>query len=154
MKREADKMGAFDAIKISATGLTAERTRMDIIAKNITNANVTRTANGGPYRRQMVTFEEKLSFEDVLNQLTGAKETKVTGNGVKIGEIVEDQSPFIRVYEPGHPDADEEGYVLKPNVETVKEMVDMITASRSYEANVNAINITKGMCLKALEIGK
>lgn len=147
-------MGAFDAMNISATGLTAERTRMDIISKNIANANVTRTANGGPYRRQMVTFEEKVTFEDVLNSMTGRLDTQVKGGGVKITQIVEDQSPFVKVYEPGHPDADEEGYVSKPNVETVKEMVDLITASRSYEANVNAMNITKGMCLKALEIGK
>lgn len=147
-------MGAFDAMNISATGLTAERTRMDIISKNIANANVTRTANGGPYRRQMVTFEEKVTFEDVLNSMTGRLDTQVKGGGVKITQIVEDQTPFVKVYEPGHPDADEEGYVSKPNVETVKEMVDLITASRSYEANVNAMNITKGMCLKALEIGK
>lgn len=144
-------MGAFDAFNISASGLTAERTRMDIISKNISNADVTRTANGGPYRRQMVAFEEKVNFEEMLEKAIDG-DTKSLGSGAKISKIVEDKSPFNRVYEPGHPDADEEGYVLKPNVNTIKEMVDMITASRSYEANITAMNTSKNMCLKALDI--
>lgn len=144
-------MGAFDAFNISASGLTAERTRMDIISKNIANADVTRTANGGPYRRQMVAFEEKVNFEELLEKTLSGDE-KASGSGVKISKIVEDKSPFNRVYEPGHPDADEEGYVLKPNVNTIKEMVDMITASRGYEANITAMNTSKNMCLKALDI--
>lgn len=146
-------MGAFNAFNVSATGLTAERTRMDIISKNIANANVTRTANGGPYRRQLVAFEEKTSFEDVLSNLNN-NDAKSLGSGVKISKIVEDQSPFNSFYEPGHPDADENGYVLKPNVNTVKEMVDLITASRGYEANITAMNTSKNMCLKALDISK
>lgn len=146
-------MGAFNAFNVSATGLTAERTRMDIISKNISNANVTRTANGGPYRRQMVAFEEKTSFKEVMSKLESG-ESITMGEGVKISKIVEDQSPFNRVYEPGHPDADEEGYVLKPNVNTIKEMVDLITASRGYEANITAMNTSKNMCLKALDISK
>jgi len=144
-------MGLFDSINISASALTAEKTRIDIINKNMSNANTTRTSGGTPYRRQMVVFEEnKGKFSDYLEKHT----KKFNGKGVKISEIVQDQTEFKRIYEPGHPDADENGYVLLPNVEIVKEMVDMIDAQRAYEANITAMNGTKSMMMKALEIGR
>jgi flagellar basal-body rod protein FlgC len=146
-------MSIFKSMNISATGLTAERLRMDIISKNIANANTTRTLAGTPYRRQMVVFEEQgeNSFEAMLQK---AKGDSVIGNGVEVAEIVEDQSDFKRIYNPGHPDADDEGYVLMPNVDVVTEMINLMTASRSYEANVTSLNTAKSMAMKALEIGR
>lgn len=145
-------MGMFDSINISASALTAEKTRMDIISKNIANANTTRATGGMPYRRQMVVFEENKdkSFSSYLDEYSN----KFTGGGVKIREVVEDSAPFRLVYEPGHPDANEDGYVMLPNVEMVKEMVDMIDAQRAYEANITAMNASKTMLMKALEIGR
>lgn len=143
-------MGMFDAIDAAASGLTAERLRMDVISNNIANANTTRTAEGGPYRRQIVLFEPRSgqSFSQVLE-----KELE-PGLGVKVSGIAKDNSPTRRVYDPNHPDADRTGYVEMPNVNIVSEMVDMITATRAYEANVTAVNAAKSMALKALEIGK
>jgi len=146
-------MGFLSSIDISASALTAEKLRMDIISKNIANANTSRTASGSPYRRQMVVFEgseSNISFSQYLNDASKS----LIGNGVKVKGIVEDQSPFKSVYEPGNPDADEDGYIKMPNVDVMTEMVNMITASRAYEANVTAINSTKGMAAKALEIGR
>jgi flagellar basal-body rod protein FlgC len=145
-------MGMFDAINISSSALTAEKTRIDIISKNIANANTTRATNGMPYRRQMVVFKESRenSFEDYLSNYY----SKFNGNGVEIENIVEDESPFKMKYEPGHPDADENGYVMMPNVDVVVEMVDLIDAQRAYEANITAINTTKSMMMNALEIGR
>ena len=145
-------MGMFDAINISSSALTAEKTRIDIISKNIANANTTRATNGMPYRRQMVVFKESRenSFEDYLSNYY----SKFNGNGVEIENIVEDESPFKMKYEPGHPYADENGYVMMPNVDVVVEMVDLIDAQRSYEANITAINTTKSMMMNALEIGR
>lgn len=146
-------MGIFRMIGISASGLTAERLRMDIISQNIANANTTRTSNGTPYRRKVPVFKEiqNTTFSQVLEN---ARNGNVIGNGVEVKAIKEDQSPFKRVYDPGHPDADEQGYVQMPNVDIVEEMVDMISAARAYEANVTAINAVKSMAMKALEIGK
>ncbi|HOB19535.1 MAG TPA: flagellar basal body rod protein FlgC [Candidatus Atribacteria bacterium] len=143
-------MKIFDTMRISASGLSAERLRMDTITSNIANATTTRTEDGGPYRRKIAVFQEELRTE--IDRQTGAARKAVSG--VKAVGIVEDQSPLQRVYDPGHPDADEEGYVLMPNVNILNEMVDMIAATRTYEANVTAINATKSMMLKALEIGK
>ncbi|NLY85253.1 MAG: flagellar basal body rod protein FlgC [Tissierellia bacterium] len=145
-------MGIFRSIDISTTALTAEKTRIDIIAKNMANANTTRTTGGTPYRRQMVVFEEnKLNpFSKYLDKHLN----RINGKGVKISRIVEDESPFKLVYEPGHPDADENGYVRMPNVDIMKEMVDLISAQRSYDANITAINTSKSMLMKALEIGR
>lgn len=145
-------MNIFNSINISSSSLTAEKTRIDIIAKNMANANTTRTTGGSPYRRQMVVFEENKSnsFSTHLNN----KMNKINGYGVKISKIVEDDSPFKLVYEPGHPDADENGYVKMPNVDVVKEMVDLISAQRSYDANITSINTSKSMLMKALEIGR
>ncbi|MBP3965263.1 MULTISPECIES: flagellar basal body rod protein FlgC [Paenibacillus] len=143
----------FDA---SASALTAQRLRMDVISSNIANAETTRAnfVNGRyePYKRKLVVLEPNAkSFADVLNgQLNG----KASSPGVKASRIIEDQTPSKLVYNPSHPDADENGYVKMPNVDVLKEMVDMISASRSYEANVTALNATKGMYMKALEIGK
>ena len=145
-------MGVFSAMDIIASGMTAQRTRLDVISQNIANVNTTRGADGTPYNRKNVVFQEKayVSFDDTLCAAAG-----LVGNGVKIVEIVEDTDTEGRmVYDPSHPDADENGYVMYPNVNTVTEMTDMIDASRTYEANVTAFNATKNMHLKALEIGK
>jgi len=141
----------FGAIDAAASGLTAERLRMDVISNNIANVNTTRTAEGGAYRRQMVVFsprENTTSFAQVLS------EQLETGNGVRVVGIEKDNSPTRKMYDPSHPDANKEGYVEMPNVNIVNEMVDMITATRSYEANVTVVNAAKSMALKALEIGK
>ncbi|WFD11672.1 flagellar basal body rod protein FlgC [Tepidibacter hydrothermalis] len=149
-------MSLFNSINISSSGLTAERLRMDIISKNIANANTTRTANGTPYKRQVVTFKaaEKESFKTHLNKYVNKNNNNNIGNGVEVTSIKEDQSAFKRVYDPGHPDADKKGYVLMPNVNIVTEMINMISATRSYEANVTALNSSKSMMMKALEIGR
>ncbi|MCG8539825.1 MAG: flagellar basal body rod protein FlgC [Clostridia bacterium] len=145
-------MSFFKSINTSATGLTAERLRMDIISKNIANANTTRTSSGMPYRRQVPIFKEKegKTFTDFLND---AKNGNKVGNGVEVSAIVEDKSPFKRIYNPGHPEADEKGYVLMPNIDIVTEMINLISASRAYEANVTSLNNSKSMAIKALEIG-
>lgn len=145
-------MSTINAMNISASGMTAQRLRMDIISQNIANVNTTRDENGDVYTRKTVVFAEKnnSSFRDVLNRTTGS-----VGNGVKVTQIADDTNTEMRkVYDPSHPDADEDGYVTYPNVNTVQEMTDMIDASRSYEANVTAFNASKNMALKGLEIGK
>lgn len=148
-------MGLFRAIDAAASGMTAERLRMDVISNNIANVNTTRTAEGGPYRRQMVVFEprsEQASFGQVLSRQmeTGME----AGNGVRVTGITKDNSPFKLMYDPNHPDANQDGYVELPNINIVSEMVDMITATRAYEANVAAVNAAKSMAMKALDIGK
>lgn len=140
----------INTMNISASGMTAQRLRTDIIAQNIANVNTTRDGNGDPYVRKTVVFEEKSSFGSVLGS-TMAK----YGSGVKVSSIIEDTETAMKsVYDPSHPDADENGYVTYPNVNTVTEMTNLIDASRSYEANVTAFNATKNMALKCLEIGK
>lgn len=146
-------MGFLNSISTSASALTAEKLRMDIISKNIANVNTTRTANGTPYRRQTVVFESAGSNVPFSQYLSDASKAMI-GSGVKVKGIVEDKTPFKLVYEPGHPDADEKGYVKMPNVDVMTEMVNMITASRAYEANVTAINSAKSIAMKALEIGR
>ena len=147
-------MGMFTGIDAAASGLTAERLRMDVISNNIANANTTRTEQGGAYHRRYVVFmpreKEIESFEDMLKQAMGYQRT--TGEGVRAVGIVEDDQQGPLVYDPSHPDANEEGYVEKPNVNIVSEMVDMITAHRAYEANTTAINAAKAMATKAMEI--
>ncbi len=148
-------MSLFNSFAISASGLTAERLRMDIISNNIANANTTKTLEGGPYIRQRVIFEprgEKLGF---LVPFMFEKNKRISQfQGVKVTGIIKDPTPPRLVYDPGHPDADKDGYVAMPNVNIVKEMVDMISATRAYEANVTAINSAKTMAAKALDIGK
>lgn len=144
-------MGLFDSMDISASGLTAQRLRMDVISNNIANVNTTRTQAGGPYRREVVVFQEKgqdFNFGDILSNYTSAS----PGKGVRVVAIEKDPTPFKLVYDPTHPDADPLGYVRMPNVNIVTEMVDMISATRSYEANITAINSTKNMITKALTI--
>jgi len=127
---------------------------MDVISQNIANANTTRTEKGTPYRRRLVIFEEKDQGVPFSNYLTDRSRELYLGKGVKVSKIVEDPTPFKRVYDPGHPDADAEGYVEMPNVDIITEMVNMISATRAYEANVTAINSTKSLAMKALEIGR
>jgi flagellar basal-body rod protein FlgC len=143
-------LNAFRSLRISASGLSAERLRMDTISSNIANVSTTRGENGQPYIRKIAVFQENLNTE--LNKSTGKPEGKMLG--VKAVGIEEDKSPLREVYDPSHPDADEEGYVTMPNVNILNEMADMITATRAYEANVTAMNSEKSMFLKALEIGR
>jgi len=143
----------FKSMQISASGMTVQRLRMDVIAQNVANMNTTRTADGGPYRRRLVAVQENIESIPFSQHLARSRDA-FRGKGVKATAIVEDPTPFKRVYDPGHPDADEEGYVLMPNVDTLKEMVDMISATRSYEANVTAFNAAKSMAVKGLEIGR
>lgn len=147
-------MGFFKSLDIGASGLTAQRLRMDTISQNIANVNTTRTEDGTPYRRRDVVFEERADPNSFSSALSSASEKLYGGNGVRVTKIVEDSTPFKKVYDPGNPDADAEGYVSMPNVDVVTEMVNMISATRSYEANVTSINATKSMAMKALEIGK
>lgn len=144
-------MNFFDSLSISASGLSAQRTRMNLISSNMANINTTRTTSGEPYRRKDVLFEaqEVKGFKTVLDQ----KMQKGEG-GVHVARIVEDEAPFIEKYDPGHPDANENGYVQMPNINIVEEMVNMISASRSFEANATAIKATKDMATMALEIGR
>ncbi len=140
-------MNFLKSLEISASGLYAQRKRMDVIASNLANIETTRTERGGPYRRKMVVMSPKpmQDFEEVLTSKT---------TGVKIDDIVEDGSPFNRVFDPGHPHADEQGYVLRPNVDLIVEITNMLLAKRIFEANITAIKSTKQMALKALEIGR
>lgn len=146
-------MSFLNSIDISASGLTAQRLRLDVISQNLTNINTTRTDSGGPYRRKAVIFEEKKEIQPFSAVLSQSQRAQAKA-GVRVTGIVEDQSPFVLHYDPGHPDANEEGYVEMPNVNVVEEMVNMISASRSYEANVTAMNAMKSMAVKALEIGR
>jgi len=145
-------MGFFKAMDISTSALTAQSFRMDVISQNVANADTTRTANGTPYQRKTTVLAEKqTSFEDYLQQ-SGSNST--VGEGVQVVSTAADTSPFELVYDPDNADANAEGYVEMPNVDLVTEYVDMIAASRSYEANITVMNATKSMALKALEIGK
>jgi flagellar basal-body rod protein FlgC len=146
-------MGIFDSLAISGSGLSAERLRMDVTAENLANAQTTRGAAGGPYRRKAVVLEEASGsgFGSALAGAQGARGGQPQG-GVQVGGIVEDPAPPRRVYDPGHPDADAEGYVQLPNVNPVTEMVDLISASRAYEANVTAMQTAKAMFTKTLEL--
>lgn len=145
-------MSFFTSFDINASGMTAERYRMDIIAQNVANANTTRTENGTPYRRKSVVFQEKtggVSFSGVF----GSAVNKYQGKGVKVVSTFEDYSTdLIRVYDPSHPDADDDGYVYYPNVNIVTEMTNLIDASRSYEANATAFNASKSIAMKGLEM--
>jgi flagellar basal-body rod protein FlgC len=141
---ERGMSGLFGAIGISASGMTAERLRMDVTSENLANADSTRGADGQPYRRQEVVLQQGgQSFSDALGQAQA---------GVEVAGIVSDPSPGRKVYDPGHPDADAQGYVTLPNVDTVTEMTDLITESRSYEANTQAMQTAKQLYLKTLDL--
>ena len=145
----------FDALNVSATGLTAERLRMDVTAENLANAQTTRGADGQPYRRKEVVLSEVQSggFGAQLAKAVGAGSASGSQpGGVEVAGITQDQTPGKLVYDPGHPDADAKGYVRMPNVDTVAEMVDLISASRAYEANVTAMNSAKQMFSKTLDL--
>ncbi|MEY8515412.1 flagellar basal body rod protein FlgC [Lachnospiraceae bacterium 29-84] len=146
-------MSLFQSFNINTSGMTAQRFRMDVISENVANVTTTRTEDGTPYRRKIVTFQEKnvTPFSRVLQNTREA----YVGNGVKVSEVKEDtNSDFIMKYDPSHPDADENGYVSYPNVNIITEMTNMIDASRSFEANVTAFETSKAMALKGLELGK
>jgi flagellar basal-body rod protein FlgC len=146
-------MGMFDALNVSATGLTAERLRMDVTAENLANAQTTRGADGQPYRRKEVVLGEIAQGGGFGAQLTKAMGTSgAAPGGVEVEAITQDATPGKLVYDPGHPDADAKGYVRMPNVDTVAEMVDLITAQRGYEANVTAMQTAKTMFAKTLDI--
>jgi len=145
-------MDLYDALQTSSTGLAAQRLRMNLISANLANVNTTRTPEGGPYRRKEVVFEARAqteSFRDVLRSRQNRRPSEVQAT-----RIIEDQRPPIVKYAPHHPDADEKGYVALPHVNVMEEMVNMISATRSYEANITAVRAAKDMALKALEIGK
>ena len=150
-------MGLFDAIDVAGSGLSAERLRMDVTSENLANAQTTKGADGQPYRRKTVVLAEaggQGSFGSALN----AAMTRSVGSagsparGVQVTGIVADSSPLKRIYDPGHPDADANGYVTMPNVNTVTEMTDLISASRAYEADVTAMQTAKQMFIKTLDI--
>ncbi len=145
-------MAFLESMDISASALTAQRLRMDVISENIANIDTTRTADGQPYRRRYVIFQqmEAQSFSAYMEDSS----TYTAGGGVRVSEIAEDESEFQLKYDPTHPDADEYGYVSMPNVDLATEMVDMMSATRSYEANVTAVNATKNMAMAAMDIGE
>lgn len=165
-------MDLLNAMRISATGLSAHRTKMNVIAENLANVDTTRTAEGGPYRRKMVVFkgQDISEFKSVLEKKReegeiahiefspirlNSDDQENLGTGVNVEEIIESQEDFRMVYNPAHPDADPvTGYVAMPNVDHLTEVADMIVAKRSYEASITAISNTKSMILKALELGK
>ena len=144
----------FSSFNINSSGLTAQRYRMDIISQNIANANTTRTADGTPYRRKVVTFAEKNTHTPFSRVLNTARD-KYSGDGVKVDRVYEDEeTDMTMVYDPSHPDADENGNVTYPNVNIITEMTNMIDASRAYEANSTAFNASKAIAMKGLEIGQ
>ncbi|MGV3489424.1 MAG: flagellar basal body rod protein FlgC [Tuberibacillus sp.] len=149
-------MGMFTGLNISGSALTAQRLRMDVISSNMANADTTRAkqVNGvwEPYRRKMVSFQsQNMSFSDQLSAAFNGKSS--SSGGVRVNQIVEDDTPFKLVYDPSNPDAQADGYVRMPNVDPLKEMVDLMSATRSYEANVTVMNANKNMLMKALQIG-
>lgn len=146
-------MSIFQSFDINASGMTAQRFRTDVISENIANVNTTRTEDGTPYRRQVVTFGEK-NVTSFSNVLSGTRNAAV-GNGVKVTSLIEDtDSDFVKKYDPSHPDADGDGYVSYPNVNIVTEMTNLIDASRSYEANATAFEASKNMMTTGLSLGK
>jgi flagellar basal-body rod protein FlgC len=143
-------MGILDILKISASGLKAQRTRMEVIATNLSNIHTTKTEEGGPYKKKEVVFmsadvSDEKGFGGVLSK---------TIEGVKVDSIKESDKSFEKVFDPTHPDADQDGYVTFPNVNLMEEMTDMVAATRAYEANINVLNTTKEMFIKSLDIGK
>lgn len=145
-------MDLYDALHTSSTGLAAQRLRMNLISANLANVNTTRTPEGGPYRRKEVVFEARSrakSFRDVLQSRQNRQPADVQAS-----RIIEDQRTPIVKFAPHHPDADEKGYVALPHINVMEEMVNMISATRSYEANIAAVRAAKDMALKALEIGR
>ena len=145
-------MDIFTTFDIAASGLKAQTTRLNTISSNLANAETTSTPEGGPYKKKSVVFQtEKLPFRQHLD---ASLHTQGQTQGVKIAKITEDTSPPQRIYDPAHPDAKEDGYVEMPNISVIKEMMDMMSATRSYEANTTTIKSAKRMAMKALDIGR
>ena len=142
-------MGLYDSFSISSSGMSAERLWLDIISNNIANLNTTRTAKGGPYKRQMPVFAQRLQAV-----MAGGGAMRPRESGVEVSRVTQDNAPPRLVYDPSHPDADKEGYVAYPNINIVNEMVNMMSAQRAYEANATALEASKSMAMKALEIGR
>jgi flagellar basal-body rod protein FlgC len=145
-------MDFFNSMNISSSALSAERTRMNLISSNLANANATRTPEGGPYKRK----DAVIASTPVENRFSRALDN-VAAQGsrqVVVQQIIEDRNPPRMQYDPAHPDADAQGYVAMPNVNVIEEMADMINATRTYEANVTAVQAAKSMAMKTLEIGK
>lgn len=147
-------MGMFTAFDINASGLTAQQYRMDIISENVANANTTRTADGTPYKRKVVTFAEK-ETQTPFSRVLMKERDNYSGKGVKVSSVSEDTATEGKmVYDPSHPDADENGYVTYPNVNVVTEMTNLIDASRAFEANATAFQASKSMAMKGLEMNQ
>jgi flagellar basal-body rod protein FlgC len=145
-------MDLFKTIDIASGGMTAQRTRLNVISMNLANANTTKTENGQPYRRKTVIFEAEPAEDSFSGQLERSLDEQI--QGVKVKEIVPVEGEFKKIHDPAHPDADAQGYVYMPNVNLVQEMVQMLNANRSYEANAAVIRAAKDMALKALDIGR
>ena len=146
-------MAFLNSLNIVGSALTAERFRSNVILQNFANSQTTRTANGEPYRRKQVIFQERcMVFQQVLQGEINKDATPQ--GGVRVTNIVASDKDFVPVYDPSHPDANEEGYVMYPNVNTTEEMIDLMAASRAYDANITALSVVKSLALKALEIGK
>ena len=145
-------MDLYDALRTSSSGLAAQRLRMNLISANLANVNTTRTPEGGPYRRKEAVFEARSRAESFRDMLRSRQNRRPTD--VEVARIIEDQRPAVIKYAPHHPDADEKGYVALPHINVMEEMVNMISATRSYEANIAAVKAAKDMALKALEIGR
>ena len=146
-------MSFFNSIDIAGSGLTASRLRMDTISENIANVETTRTEEGGAYRRKVVVYEA-VNGDSFKNQLYQRMSVQDNTAGVRVAEIAEDPSDMKMVYDPTHPDANEEGYVEMPNVDQTQEILDLMSASRAYQLNLSAIDITKQMAARAIEIGR
>lgn len=148
-------MAFLSSVNVIGSGLTAQQQRLDVISENVTNINTTRTEGGGPYRRKMVVLEEENSdspFRQALDKALGRRNS--AQGGVRVAEIVEDESDFKLSYDPENPDANEDGYVELPNVDLVKEISDAMAANQAYSANVTAFNVLKQVIAKGLEIGQ
>ncbi len=145
-------MDLIRTIDLAAGGMTAQRARLNVISMNLANANTTRTADGGPYRRKTTIFQATQAASGFDAHLQNELDRKL--NGVKVTDIVPVEGPFKKIFDPSHPDADETGYVYLPNVNLVEEMVLMLNANRAYEANAAVVKAAKDMALKALEIGR
>ena len=146
-------MAFLSSLNIVASGMTAQQLRLDVVAENVTNSTTTRTEAGGPYRRKMVVFQSVAGRDDFRAAMARAAGASPAG-GVRVTQIVEDPSPMKLVYDPAHPDANEDGYVEMPNVDMVKEMTDAMAATQAYSANVTAFNTLKSVVAKGLEIGR
>ena len=149
-------MAFLNSMSIVGSGLTAQQARLDVISENITNVNTTRTEEGGAYRRKMVVLETQgaqTPFETILNRARGNADNGTRG-GVRVAEMVEDDSDLKLAYDPTHPDANEDGYVELPNVDLIKEMADAMAVNQAYAANVTAFNVLKQVVAKGLEIGR